>query len=212
MTESHGEVTAEQERRALVLYMRKMSRRCLGVMSHPEARRAARSLAESVKAGMHLADSSKMIDAPKIERPLSVAERAIFDAYNAAAEAGKPKPPIADLCALVGMGDGGSIPDLTRRLEDMGLIRCERGQRSSRITIVETGKVTALPMTSSADAMIHWRDRPKKVPAPAPIAIRTRSTDIAAEIFTEAARLGKPAVEYLADLVFVGWEVEKSRG
>lgn len=135
-------------------------------------------------------------------------ERIIYDALVMAANASAPCPGNDALNEMIGSGNDSEAPRLLGRLEVKGYIEREVFQRSRRVGIKATGKWTALPLNTAP----HWRNRPKDVPAPAPAVVKTRRPDIAAEIFTEAAKLGKPAVEYLADLVFVGWEVEKARG
>lgn len=149
-----------------------------------------------------------MIREPKPGRTLNSREETLMAIIRECTDAGLPIPTIDVIAEKLDVALGGTVPEMFRRLHDMGLIINEAFQRGRRVCLVETGKWSALPLNVAP----HWRSRPKNVPAPAPVAIRARRADIAAEIFTEAARLGKPAVEYLADLVFVGWEVEKSRG
>ena len=149
-----------------------------------------------------------MIREPKAGRVLNEREAILMGIIRDVTDAGLPVPTIDVIAEKLDVGLGGTVPEMFRRLHDMGLIINEPFQRGRRVCLVETGKWSALPLNTAP----HWRNRPKNVPSPAPTAIRARRADIAAEIFTEAARLGKPAVEYLADLVFVGWEVEKSRG
>lgn len=139
---------------------------------------------------------------------LTASERIVYEALVKAADACAPCPKHDDLNELIGATSTSTSPTIVKRLEEKGWVEVDRFQRTRRVRIVATGKCTALPLNTAP----HWRNRPKNVPAPASITVRTRRPDIAAEIFTEAARLGKPAVEYLADLVFVGWEVEKARG
>src|SRR3546814_19759806 len=91
---------------------------------------------------------------------------------------------------------------------EKGLIKVDRFQRSRRVYIVATDKWTPMPLNTAP----HWRNRPQQVPSPSLQAVRERRPDIAAQLITRASQLGKPAVEFLADLVFVGWEVEKERG
>lgn len=149
-----------------------------------------------------------MIREPVPGRVLTNRETILMGIIRECTDASAPIPTIDDIADQLGVANGGTVPEIFRRLHDMGLIINESFQRGRRVCLVETGKWSALPLNAAP----HWRNRPKSVPAPAPVTVRARRPDIAAEIFTEAARLGKPAVEYLADLVFVGWEVEKSRG
>lgn len=139
---------------------------------------------------------------------LTERERIVFEALNAAAEASLPAPKHDELNDLIGCTSTSTSPTIVGRLVDKGLIEREVFQRTRRICIVATGKCTAMPMSSAP----HWRDRPKDVPTPSIAAVRERRPDIAAQIFTQAAKMGKPAVEYLADLVYVGWMVEMDRG
>lgn len=139
---------------------------------------------------------------------LTESERVIYEALVKAAEAGLPAPDHLELNCKIGRSSTSTSPRIVGRLVKKGLIEREIFQRSRRICIVATGKCTAMPMSTAP----HWRDRPRDVPTPAVAAVRERRPDIAAQIFTQAAKMGKPAVEYLADLVFVGWQVEKERG
>lgn len=149
-----------------------------------------------------------MIREPKPGRLLSQREVMLVGIVRNCTEAGEPVPSIDDIAEQLDVANGGTVPEMFRRLHDMGIIINKPFQRGRQVCLVETGKWSALPMSTAP----HWRDRPKDVPTPAPTVVRERRPDVAAEIFTQAAKLGKPAVEYLADLVFVGWEVEKQRG
>lgn len=149
-----------------------------------------------------------MIREPKPGRVLTERETMLLGIVRECTEAALPVPSIDDISERLGVANGGTVPELFRRLHDMGVIINKPFQRGRQVCLVETGKWSAAPMSTAP----HWRDRPRDVPTPAPVVVKVRRPDIAAEIFTEAARLGKPAVEYLADLVFVGWEIEKSRG
>lgn len=153
-------------------------------------------------------DGGTMIREPKEGRTPSDREVKLLAIIRRCTDACEPVPTIDDIAEQLDVANGGTVPEMFRRLHDMGLIINEPFQRGRRVCLVETGKWSALPLNAAP----HWRNRPKNVPAPAPAAIRARRPDIAAEIFTEAARLGKPAVEYLSDLVYIGWEVEKARG
>ncbi|MEW6626570.1 MAG: hypothetical protein AB1431_07260 [Pseudomonadota bacterium] len=135
-------------------------------------------------------------------------ERIVYEALVRAADASEPCPSNDILLSLIDSEHDSEPPRLLGRLVAKGAIEREIFQRSRRVCIVATGKCTAMPMSTAP----HWRDRPKEVPAPSIAAVRERAPDIAAQILTQAAKMGKPAVEYLADLVFVGWKVEQERG
>lgn len=139
---------------------------------------------------------------------LTERERIIFDALNAAAEAALPAPRNDDLMGMVGCSSDSTPPHTIRRLEEKGLIAVARYQRTRQICIIATGKCTAMPMSTAP----HWRDRPRDVPTPAVAAVRSRQPDLAAQIMTWAASRSIPICDALADLVFVGWQVEKERG
>lgn len=135
-------------------------------------------------------------------------ERIVYEALVRAADATEPAPKNDELMGMLGCSSDSTPPHTVRKLEEKGLIEVERFQRTRQVCIVATGKCTAMPMSTAP----HWRDRPREVPAPSIAAVRERAPDIAAQILTQAAKMGKPAVEYLADLVFVGWKVEQERG
>ena len=135
-------------------------------------------------------------------------ERIVYEALNAAAEACLPAPRNDDLMEMVGCSSDSTPPHTIRRLEEKGLIEVARFQRSRQVCIVATGKCTAMPLSSAP----HWRDRPKDVPTPSISAVRARQPDIAAQIMTWAASRSMPICDVLADLVYVGWQVEKERG
>ena len=135
-------------------------------------------------------------------------ERIVYDALVKAAEVSAPAPKNEELMALMACSSDSTPPHTVSSLEKKGLIEVQRFQRTRQICIVATGKCTAMPISTAP----HWRDRPRDVPTPSLAAVRERRPDIAAQILTQAAKLGKPAVEYLADLVFVGWKVEQERG
>ena len=72
------------------------------------------------------------VRAVKPERPLNTNEQRLLAIYREAALEARPKPPIDDLAFELGVANGGTIPEITRRLENMGLIEVDRWQRSSR--------------------------------------------------------------------------------
>ena len=83
----------------------------------------------------------------------------VYAAYLAAAERGLPAPTCDQLCDLLDNGDGGPVVattvNITRRLEQRGLIRVVRYQRYREVQIVATGQWTA-PAKSRTP---HWRER-----------------------------------------------------
>lgn len=135
-------------------------------------------------------------------------ERIVYEALNAAAEACLPAPKHDELNDLIGCTSTSTSPTIVGRLVEKGLIEREVYQRTRRICIVATGKCTAMPLSIAP----HWRDRPKDVPTPSISAVRARQPDIAAQIMTWAASRSMPICDALADLVYVGWQVEKERG
>lgn len=143
-----------------------------------------------------------------IQPALSAREALILAALEQAAERGLPCPDHADLNALIACTSTSTSPTIVRRLEEKGYIVVERFQRSRQVRIVATGKMTQEPKNKAP----HWRDRPRDMPTPSRAEVERRAPTIAAQIFAQAARMNKPVVEYLADLVFVGWEVERDRG
>lgn len=142
------------------------------------------------------------------DRPLNEREATLLGAYVDAAERGLPKPSTDDLAELCGVSNGGSIPDMTRRLEAMGLITRTVFQRGSQICITKSGKCTALPSNTSP----HWRDRPRDTPSVSIETIKNRQPVIATEIMCWANSRGTALCDAIADLVYVGWQVEKERG
>jgi len=143
-------------------------------------------------------------------RPLNEREATLLGAYVAAAEQGLPKPSIEELADLCGVSNSGAIPDMTRRLEAMGLITRTVFQRGSQICIVKSGKCTAMPKNTTP----HWRDRPRETPSVLIKTIKNRQpeTEIADEIMRWANSRGTALCDAIADLVYVGWQVEKERG
>lgn len=139
---------------------------------------------------------------------LTVSERIVYDELRRAADACEPCPRNEDLAELAGFTSLGGIADLVRKLERKGMIEAERFQKTRQVCIVETGKCTARPLNTAP----HWRNRPRETLRPAPQIVSQRKPDVASQIFAWAARRGVSVSDALADLVFVGWEVEKERG
>lgn len=137
-----------------------------------------------------------------------VNERLIYRALVKAANAGKPCPTADDLQELIGCHSNSTPSEVMRRLEKRGLIKREIYQRGRRVTIVATGKMTRACVNTAP----HWRDRPRDVPRPSPTTIQQRKPDTAAEIFREAQRRGKAPQDFLADLVWIGWQSLDSVG
>ena len=148
-----------------------------------------------------------VVRAVKQERPLNTNEQRLLAIYREAALEARPKPPIDDLAFELGVANGGTIPEITRRLENMGLIEVDRWQRSSRICFPD-GLCTALPLNTAP----HWRDRPKQTPSVSIETVRVRHPEISAQIITWASKRGVALCDAIADLVYVGWQVEKERG
>ena len=139
---------------------------------------------------------------------LSENEQKVYMALVDAAEACEPCPNADDLRALLDFDSVSGTVQIIQRLEAKGLIEVQRFQRSRRVRIVATDKWTARPVNIAP----HWRDRPREMPTPAQHTIRQREPSIAKQIETWAAERRISFSDALADLVFVGWEVEKNRG
>lgn len=148
-----------------------------------------------------------VVRAVKKDRQLTQNEERLLAVYRDAALSSHPKPSIDDLADMLGVANGGTIPEITRRLEDMGLIQVERWQRSSRICFPD-GVCTALPLNTSP----HWRHRPRETPSVSIDTVRSRKPAIAAEIMIWANKRNVALCDAIADLVYVGWMVEKERG
>src|SRR3546814_8934868 len=82
---------------------------------------------------------------------------------------------------LIGASSDSTPPTIVRRLEEKGLIKVDRFQRSRRVYIVATDKWTPMPLNTAP----HWRNRPQQVPSPSLQAVRERRPDIAAQIRSE---------------------------
>ena len=139
---------------------------------------------------------------------LSECERVVYDALVSAANDADFCPKNEDLAEMAGFNSLGGMADLVSRLENKGLIEVRRFQRSRQVGIVASGKWTARPINTAP----HWRDRPPETLRPAPHVVNQRKPNMAAEIMSWASKRGVTLSDALADLVFVGWEVEKERG
>lgn len=139
---------------------------------------------------------------------LSKTERVAYEAIKRAADRCEPCPTCDDLRAILNFDSVSGTVRVVQRLEAKGLIEVRRFQRSRQVRIVETDKWTARPLNCAP----HWRDRPREMPTPAQHTIRQREPSIAKQIETWAAKRRISFSDALADLVFVGWEVEKNRG
>lgn len=69
----------------------------------------------------------------------------VFRAFERAANAGHAAPTNQQLCGLLGMASASGPLPYIAELEAAGRIRVERYHRNRRVTIVETGRQTALP-------------------------------------------------------------------
>lgn len=140
---------------------------------------------------------------------LSKNEQVIFDALQRAAASGSECPKNEELMDLIDASSTSCVPGIMERLEAQGLIRRETFQRSRRVTIVASGQSTATPRNAAP----HWRDRPRtaRIPTPTPHALRHAKPDVGEEIMAWARARNLPYADALADLVWVGWEVERAR-
>jgi hypothetical protein len=104
-------------------------------------------------------------------------------------------------CAL----GSATTPTILHRLEAKGLIAVKRYQRSRQVIDIRTGKSTAAP----ANTAPHWRDRKKRdnVPTPALGAMRVRNAEMTARIMVAARREGRDLIDFLGDLVWMGFHV-----
>lgn len=89
-------------------------------------------------------------------------------------------------------------------LESRGLIKRFYYQRGRQIMIVETGKMTAAPVNKTP----HWRTmkRPASTPTAQLHPLRQRKPDVAAEIIRAAHREGMKLDDFIAELVWTGWQ------
>ena len=138
------------------------------------------------------------------EPDLSPWERAVLACIAAAAEAGRTAPTGDELQECCGCESISTTVHLVQRLERKGLIRVQRYQRTRRITILATGKATA-PVTNKTP---HWRTRkrPGRLPSAALPALKSRRPDIAMEIIKAARREGMALDDFIAELVWAGWQ------
>lgn len=132
------------------------------------------------------------------------AKEAVFQCIDQAAELGVMCPTADDLAEASGVQSVSTTVALMHILEDEGRISVQRYQKSRMVTITATGKSTAEP----ANQTPHWRERPRDIPVPTVQTIQQRNPDIAQQIFAAARRNDRSPQDYLADLVFLGWEVE----
>jgi hypothetical protein len=143
---------------------------------------------------------------PPAKRPLTADQRVVLKAIVAAARAGARAPTADDLLALLPHRESVSTTvNIIQALEARGMIKVERYQRSRRI-ILPSGKATAMPTNTTP----HWRDRPRNIPSPARAAIERRP-EPAEAIMAEARKAGRAPQDFLADLVWIGWQAYQGR-
>jgi hypothetical protein len=131
-----------------------------------------------------------------------VAEAIVFSAIEAAANDGLHCPRADDLAEMISVESVSTTVGIVNRLERKGLITVERFQKSRRVTIVATGKMTAEP----ANRTPHWRTRPHNVPSPSLTTLRQRNPDVAQALMIAARHEGRALNDFLADLVWEAWE------
>lgn len=148
-----------------------------------------------------------VVRAVKEGRVPTESERRLLVVCRDAAERMDFAPTTDDLAHAIGVSNGGTISEMLTRLHEMGEIELRSFQRGRQICFPD-GTCTARPLNCAP----HWRDRPRDIPTPSIGVVRDREPAISAMIFRRAHVLGKPAAEFLADLVYIGWEVEKERG
>ncbi|ODP39268.1 hypothetical protein [Sphingomonas turrisvirgatae] len=136
---------------------------------------------------------------------LSDNEAIIYRALDQAAREGRPCPANEELSALLGCSSDSTSPTIVTRLDRRGYIRVQRYQRSRQVTIIRTGMSTAEPASKAP----HWRDRPKNIPAPAPDSIKAKRPDTFSQIVMAANRERRPIADFLADLVWIGFDAFK---
>ncbi|MES2055273.1 MAG: hypothetical protein V4564_04965 [Pseudomonadota bacterium] len=136
--------------------------------------------------------------------PLTLWEQRIFATIVDAADAQRLAPTADELQAACGCNSVSTTVHIVQRLERRGLIHVERYQRSRRMFITATGKATA-PVCNKTP---HWRTipRPKSAPTLSVQQLRQRQPDLAAEIIRAAHRDGMRIDDFIADLVWRGWQ------
>lgn len=135
----------------------------------------------------------------------------VMEVIRKAAGEGIQMPSNDDIAAELGLQGSSTVPGIVNRLEARGLIKVDRYQRSRRVTIVATGESTAMPKNTSP----HWRQRPCNLPTPSLPAIRRKNQDITQRIMVAARREQRDFVQFLADMVWLGfeqYEAEKAEG
>ncbi len=136
-------------------------------------------------------------------------EKIVHDAIRSAAELGDFAPSKVDLGILIGVdGEGGTISEMVWRIEQMGCFEVKRGQRGWQFFFAD-GKATARPLGKFDP---HHTRRPRDVPTPSLSVVRARRPDAVAQILVWASGRNIPIVDALADLVWLGWQVEQERG
>ncbi len=135
-------------------------------------------------------------------------ELIVYGAICRAADNCEPCPKAEDLQELTGVQSVSTTVKLVGLLEKRGMIEVERFQRGRRVRIVETNRWTSMPINIAP----HWRTRPRDIPSASVAVIRERKPDTAKQIEKWAIHRGVAMCDALADLVFIGWEVEKERG
>lgn len=99
--------------------------------------------------------------------PLTYAERMVFEAICAAAEAGQTCPSNNTILDMTGYNAAAMAPLMVAKLEERGLIRVDRRQRCRIVEVVATGKRTAVPAGHSNENP-HVPKRGKAAPAHLP--------------------------------------------
>ena len=135
---------------------------------------------------------------------LSPWEREVLACVTEAAEAGRTAPTGDELQERCGCDSISTTVNLVQRLERKGLIRVERYQRTRRITVLATGKATA-PVANKTP---HWRTkkRPGRMPSASLHALKARDPDMTMAIIKAARREGMGLDDFVAELVWAGWQ------
>jgi hypothetical protein len=136
-------------------------------------------------------------------------ERIALEMIVAATEAVPPlrAPTAEDMQERMGCTISTTVT-LIHNLEQFGLIKVERYQRSRRIQNRLTGKWTALPSNTAP----HWRTRPRPASMPAPTLhkIRERTPDFANDLLRAARAERMELSEFLAELAWTGWQAREA--